>query len=455
MFRADLRQIAEITGGRLAFSEPGLVVQGLSTDSRQVRPGQLFVALKGDRFDGHDYVDSARQAGAAAALVEREVSSPIPQVVVDDTLIALGKLGQWWRSLREDLIVVAVTGSAGKTTTKGMTASILARRGPTLSNRGTENNEIGLPSTLLRLANEEYCVLEMGSRGLGQIDYLAQIARPSVGVITNIGEAHLGVIGGREKIAQAKSELIAALPATGTVVLNREDYFFGLLSEMAPCQVLSFGLSEGDFRAESIHTCVDGTSFVLVGPPGRKEVRLRSLGRHNVLNALAAAAASWACGARGPHIVAGLEAFRGEALRTQIFRREDGTLIVNDAYNASPTSVGALLDLVHDMPGRKVFVFGDMLELGDYAQVAHERVAQQAQEAGIQVLVAVGELGALTGAAAERLGLTVAYARDAEEAAWVAVRLLQPGDVVLVKASRLVGLERVAEYLAEGRARSD
>jgi len=451
-----MQQVATITGGLLGAGVPGageVVVRGVSTDSRQTRAGELFVALKGERFDGHDFVEAAEEKGAAGAVVERSVPCALPQVVVEDALRALGELGRWWREAHA-VTVVAVTGSAGKTTTKGMTAAILQRRAPCLSNPGSENNEIGLPRTLLKLSDEEYCVLEMGARGLGQIEYLARIAQPKIGVITNIGEAHVGLLGGREKIAQAKSELLLALPEEGTAVLNRDDYFFGLLSEMAPCRVLSFGLGQGDFRAEDVQVSPEGTDFVLVGPGGRRPVHLNLPGKHHVANALAAAAAAWAAGARGPDLVEGLEAFEGEAMRTQILRRPDGVTVINDAYNASPTSVAAALELLASLEGRKVFVFGDMLELGEEAEEAHRTVGDQARRAGVEVLVAVGDLGRLAGERAEALGLQVLYAEDAQQASETVPGLVRGGDLVLVKASRAVGLECVAESLMGGEARS-
>ncbi len=449
MFSAKLGQAAEVTQGRLVAGSAEADLRGVATDSRRVSGGELFVALRGERFDGHDFVEAAREAGAVAAVVERELPSPIPQIVVRDSLRALGMLGKWWREQRRPL-VVAVTGSAGKTTSKGMTAAILAQLGLTLSNRGSENNEVGLPGTLLRLGDERYCVLEMGSRALGDLDYLADLAQPKIGVVTNIGEAHLGILGGRDKIAQAKSELVAALPPDGTAVLNREDYFFGVMAEMAPCRVLSFGLREGDFRAEDLRTSVEGSSFVLVGPGGRRPVTLRLAGRHNVQNALAAAAAAWAAGARGPQIAQGLADFAGEAMRTQMIRRADGALIVNDAYNASPTSVRAALELLADLGGRKVFIFGDMLELGEYAEEAHRQVGHDASQAGVEVMVAVGLLGQIAGRQAQQEGVTVLCVEDAAEARQAAEEVVRAGDVVLVKASRAMGLETVADRLSQG-----
>jgi UDP-N-acetylmuramoyl-tripeptide--D-alanyl-D-alanine ligase len=449
MFAATLGEIAAVVQGRLVSGSGEVVVRGVTTDSREAKAGHLFVCLRGERFDGHDFVEAARAAGVAAALVERALPSSLPQVVVGDTLKALGALARWWRR-RQGALVIGVTGSAGKTTTKGMLAAVLGQHRPTLSNPGTENNEIGVPRTLLRLGGEAYCVLEMGARGRGQIAYLAQVAAPQIGVITNIGEAHLGLIGSREQVAAAKGELLAALPPEGTAVLNAEDFFFGVLAELAPCRVVSFGLERGDFRAEEVEVGIEGTSFILAGPAGRAQVRVRLAGRHNAVNAAAAAAAAWAAGAKLEHIVAGLEAYEGEGMRSQIVRRPDGAVIINDAYNASPTSVQAALELLAAMPGRKVMVFGDMLELGEYAQEAHERVGRAAAQAGVAVMVAVGPLAKAAGAVAQHSGVQVLYADSPEEALELAEEIVQPGDVVLVKASRLVGLERVAEGLGGG-----
>lgn len=445
MFAAKVAQVAEITAGRLKGSGD-VAVRGVTTDSRQATPGQLFVALRGEKHDGHDFVQAAAEKGAAAAVVEREVPSAIPQVIVDDTLRALGLLGRWWRE-QQSPTVVAVTGSAGKTTTKGMIAAILERVGPTLCNPGTENNEIGVPRTLLRLGGERFCVLEMGSRGLGQIAYLVEIAWPNIGVITNIGEAHLGLMGGREKVAQAKGELVVGLPEDGVAVLNADDHFFGVLAQLSAAPVVSFGLAAGDYTAEGVRVGLDDARFVLCTPGGRREVSLPVGGRHNVLNALAAAAAAEAAGASLEHVAMGLEGFRPEAMRAEVIRLADGTVVINDAYNASPTSVAAALELLGAAEGRKVLVFGDMLELGEYAQEAHERVGRLAAEAGVALMMAVGKLAKAAGEEAERRGVDVVYADDAGQAAAMITDVLRRGDVVLVKASRLVGLERVVEAL--------
>ncbi|MCX7598600.1 MAG: UDP-N-acetylmuramoyl-tripeptide--D-alanyl-D-alanine ligase [Armatimonadetes bacterium] len=450
-FEATLAEIAEATGGEILGAMAELRVRGVSTDSRTLQPGELFVALKGERFDGHDFVEAARQGGAAAALVSQAVLSPLPQVLVKDTLAALGDLAAWWRRRKPDVVVIGVTGSSGKTTTKGMLAAACAAHGPTLATPGSENAEIGVPRTLLGLENQRYCVLEMAMRGTGQIAYLAEMARPQVGVITNIGEAHIGMpgLGTRERIAAAKGELLVALPPEGTAVLNAEDFFFGVLSEMAPCRVVSFGLEKGDFRAKEVALGRDSSTFRIVAPDGEVTVELPLPGLHNVANALAATAAAWAAGVPIEVIAPALGQFRGEPLRSQVMRRADGAVIINDAYNANPSSVSAALKMLSEAATRRVLVFGDMLELGELAEEAHRAVGRQAAEAGVAVMVAVGELAGLAGETAQGVGVEVHFAADAEDAARIACALVKPGDTVLVKASRAMGLEVVAEALLE------
>lgn len=451
-FEATLGQIAEVTGGEiLEGASPEILARGVSTDSRSLEQGQLFVALKGERFDGHDFVEAARQKGAAAALVARSVPSPLPQVRVADTLAALGDLAAWWRQLRPNLFVIGVTGSSGKTTTKGMIAAACAAHAPTICTPGSENAEIGVPRTLLGVDNERYCVLEMAMRGTGQIAYLARMARPQVGVITNVGEAHIGMpgLGSRERIAAAKGELIAALPPDGAAILNAEDFFFGVLSEMSPCRVVSFGLEKGDFRAKEVVLGRESSTFRVTGPAGEIAIRLPLPGLHNVANALAATAAAWAAGVPLEVVANALAEYRGEALRSQVTRRSDGAVIINDAYNANPSSVAAALKMLSTAQGRRVLVFGDMLELGELAEEAHRAVGRQAVEAKVAVMVATGELGRLAGETAQEAGVEVHFAADAPQAARIACALVRPGDTVLVKASRAIGLEIVAEALLE------
>ena len=446
---ADLTVLldAEFTG-----PDPGLTATGVTTDSRRVQPGAIFVALRGDNHDGHDYVAAALGSGAVAAIVARRPSDLPPEaplLVVADPLRAYGRLGRWWRD-QCPARVLALTGSTGKTSTKALLDAILSPLAPTLTAPGNENNEIGVPCTLLQLTPEHrFCVLEFGMRGPGEIAYLAEISRPEIGLITNIGASHLGRLGGKEAIAQAKSELLLALPPEGRAVLNADDFFFGLLREMAPCPVVSFGLaSEAQVRAEGlVLRGLEGSDFTLCVAGERLPVSLSLPGRHMVPNALAAAAAAWAAGVLPEEIRGGLSSAQGESMRCEVLTLPGSVTVINDSYNASPTSVAAALDLLASLPGRRVLVLGDMLELGQFAQEEHRKVGRQAARTGIDRLVTVGAGAAATAESARAIGLPSVAVGSPAEALEVLRGLLQPGDTVLVKASRGMRLEEIVEGL--------
>ncbi|MGD9495901.1 MAG: UDP-N-acetylmuramoyl-tripeptide--D-alanyl-D-alanine ligase [Armatimonadota bacterium] len=449
-----LREVAAACSGEVQERWAGVSFEGVSTDTRQLARGELFVALVGQKHNGHDFLAAAHEAGAAGAVVARAhgpAGADFPAVVVEDTLRALGCLAGLHRS-RLRAKVAAVTGSTGKTTTKDMLGSIMGLRGRTVVAEGTHNNEVGVPLTLLRVApDDQFCVLEFAMRGPGEIDYLAGIARPEVGVITNIGQSHVGRLGSREAIAQTKAELLGHLSAEGAAVLNADDFFFGVLTAMAPCRVVSFAIeAEADFRAEQIREGdLEGIAFELVTPAGRAEVSLAMPGRHNVMNALAAAAAGAQLGAALPQIVDGLESCAGGAMRMQRVRGRRGSTIINDAYNASPDSVAAALDVLAAAPGRRVFVFGDMLEMGEAGPAAHREVGALAARMGVARLVSVGELAALAAEEAGRRGVRSDSVADAAAAAELLGPELGPGDCVLVKGSRGMHLEGVVEALAD------
>jgi len=450
----NLTEIAEIIGGRLQ-GQP-LVEQPtrVSTDSRTLQCGELFFALPGEQFDGHDFVAPALRAGAAAAVVSRrlaEIPENAPLIQVEDTLRAYGRLGGWHRE-QSKARVIAITGSTGKTTTKRLLSGILCRQGPTLVAPGTENNEIGVPRTLLRLTDEHrFCVLEFGMRGRGEIAYLAEISHPEIGVLTNIGASHLGRLGSREVIAQSKAELLQALPPEGRAILNADDFFFGLLQEISAAPVLSFGLSpQADVRAENIELLgLAGSRFGLCLGEQRMDIELPLLGEHNISNALAAAAAAWAATGSTEGLQEGLREAKSEPMRGQVLNLPGPLTIINDAYNASPTSVAAALDLLASLPGRKVLVLGDMLELGEYAEREHRQVGERAAAGGVAWLVAVGPGAAWAAEAARERGLATSSVADAAAALGVLREGLQPGDVVLVKASRRLALEQVVQGLQD------
>ncbi len=412
MIPTTLRDIADACLGELRGCDPAATVSGVATDTRDLRPGEVFVALKGETHDGHEFAQTALDMSASAAVVRCAGELQGPCIVVDDTLLAFGRIGARARGA-SDATFLAVTGSAGKTTTKDILGSIVALDGPSLVAPGTENNEIGVPRLLLQLTPEHrYCVLELAMRGPGEIAYLADICRPQIGLITNVGEAHIGRLGSREAIAEAKAELLRALPEDGTAVLNADDFFFGLFMEMAPCPVVSFGLDEAPTDSELHVTAGDVKARGL--RPARFELRLgdESLpvslqvpGLHNVRNALAAAAAATAAGIAPSVIKAGIESYAGSPMRTQIIQAPGGYTIINDAYNASPTSTPEAVKLLGQCEGRRIFVFGDMLELGAGSERAHRDIGKMAAHHGVDWLITVGELAAVAAEEADLEGV--------------------------------------------------
>lgn len=432
-----------------AEADPELL--GVSTDTRTLQPGELFVALTGENFDGHEFVAEAVRGGAAAIVVETgridAATTRVPVIEVPSTVEALGVIGLYWRRQCQAR-VVAVTGSAGKTTTKDMIAAVLARAGSVTVTEATENNEIGVAQTLLRLGeHDRFCVLEFGMRGAGEIDYLARISRPDVAVITNIGEAHIGRLGSREAVAQAKAEILHRLQPHDYAVLNADDFFFSLLAELTSAQVVSFGFGDADIAVQEFtHLGLRGSQVTLRVGDELLHVELQLPGRHNAANAAAAAAAAYALGVDPAHIAAGLSDFTARDMRSQVSAAH-GYTIINDAYNASPTSVPPALEVLATAEGRKVFVFGDMLELGAAAEDAHRRIGRLAAERHVDILIAVGALAPLAASEAEAFGVQTHRAPDAEAAAQLVRSVVAPGDTILVKASRGMYLERVVEVL--------
>lgn len=369
---------------------------GVSIDSRAIGAGQLFVALTGPRFDGHDYLADVAAKGAVAALVQKEVpGAPLPQLVVADTRLALGQLGAINRSAFKGP-VAAITGSSGKTTVKEMLAAILREQGPALATRGNLNNDLGAPLTLLELAPEhQAAVIELGASRLGEIRYTVGLAQPQVVLINNAGTAHVGEFGGPDKIIEAKGEILEGLGQGGTAVLNLDDKAFGIWRTRAGSHaVLSFSMDkpEADFRAIDIHTDERGCpAFTLVCAQGQAKVQLNLLGRHNVLNATAAAAAASAMGVSLEVIGRGLNAVQPVKGRTVAQVTAEGARVIDDSYNANPSSVCAAVDILAGFSGRTVLVLGDIGELGDWAAEGHRQVGAYAQ-GKVDALYAVGPL---------------------------------------------------------------
>ncbi|GLH38397.1 UDP-N-acetylmuramoyl-tripeptide--D-alanyl-D-alanine ligase [Pseudomonas moraviensis] len=367
---------------------------GVSIDSRAIQPGQLFIALTGPRFDGHDYLNDVAGKGAVAALVEREVAdSALPQLLVKDTRQALGQLGALNRAAFTQP-VAAVTGSSGKTTVKEMLASILRTRGPVLATRGNLNNDLGVPLTLIELAPEHTsAVIELGASRLGEIAYTVGLTKPHVAILNNAGTAHVGEFGGPEKIVEAKGEIIEGLAADGIAVLNLDDKAFGIWKiRAAGRQVLTFALSnsEANFHASDLATDARGCpAFNLHTPEGSERVQLNLLGTHNVANALAAAAAAHALGVSLFGIATGLGAVQPVKGRTVAQLAKNGMRVIDDTYNANPTSMCAAVDILAGFSGRTVLVLGDIGELGDWAEQGHRDVGEYAR-GKVSALYAVG-----------------------------------------------------------------
>ncbi len=439
----SLAQVAGPLRGRLLGADRRF--GAVSTDSRQVARGELFVALPGERFDGHDFVAAAGARGASAALVSRPGQYPLPCLQVADTARALGALGQLNRDGFAGALV-GITGSNGKTTAKNMLAGILARRGGTLATRGNFNNRIGLPLTLSRLApRHRYAVVEMGASRAGDIAYLAGLARPDVAVLLNAQAAHLEGFGSLREVAEAKGEIYQSLGPGGSGVLNADSEFSALWRELLGARsAVSFGLSAAaDWRASAIRDeGARGCAFALAGPAGRHPVRLRLAGAHNVGNALAAAAAAAALGVAAEDIVAGLESTRAAPGRLCVGRAASGALVIDDSYNANPGSVRAAIDVLVKTPGRHCLILGAMAELGEDSEALHRQVGDYARRRGVECLWLVG--GAAP--AARGFGARARVFAAIEELPDPAQRFAA-GDAILVKGSRGAAMERVVAML--------
>lgn len=466
MIRLRLDEIADATGGRLAAGDGADTVDAVTTDSRRIPDGRaLFVAIRGEQADGHDYLDGAVAAGAAAVLTEREVALPDGPgvIVVDDTWQAIARLGAAVRD-RVDPFVVAITGSVGKTTTKDLTAAALGAARRTVAAEGSYNNELGVPLTLLSVeADTEALVVEIGARGVGHVAELVPHVRPDVSIVTAVAEVHLELFGDIDAVAVAKGELVEGLDAAGTAVLNADDRRVAAMAVRAPGEVLRYGLA-GVERADqdapdlvAEHVTLDRlarASFTAVTPWGRADVTLPVAGRHHVSNALAALAAAGVAGVPIAAAAAALGGARISAWRGEVTER-DGLVVLNDAYNANPTSVVAALEMLTtvERTGRTIAVLGVMAEIGPTAEAEHEAVGRRAAELDVDLVVAVGEEAAGIARGARDGGLPAERVETVADAAAATALLrgrLADGDVLLVKASRVGGLEAVAAAVLDG-----
>ncbi|HEY8282665.1 MAG TPA: UDP-N-acetylmuramoyl-tripeptide--D-alanyl-D-alanine ligase [Leifsonia sp.] len=467
MIALTLAEIAAATRGELLLegtgATPSTVVDGLSTtDSREVEPGTIFFAKPGEFTDGHNFVPQAVEAGAALAVVDHPLEVRIPQLLVEDTVVALGDLATEVvaRVRSEGLLkVLAVTGSNGKTTTKNLLRAILSPVGPTIAPRASFNNEVGAPVTMLEVTREtQFLVAEMGASGIGEIARLVRMARPDVGIVLKVGLAHAGEFGGIEATLKAKTEMVSDLLESDVAILNRDDPRVASMADKTIARVLWFGLDDGaDVRATDVVSSARGTSFVLHLPDGSsRPVLFQVLGEHHVMNALAAAAAAHTVDVDIDTIVAGLQSVqRAERWRMEVMGGARGVTIINDAYNASPDSMAAALKTLAQIAepgGRTVAVLGEMSELGEFSGEEHDRIGLLAVRLGIDQLVVVGP-------AARRMHISTInegswdgeseYFETQDEAFERLSATLTAGDTVLVKSSNSAGLRFLGDRLGE------
>jgi UDP-N-acetylmuramoyl-tripeptide--D-alanyl-D-alanine ligase len=447
MLSHTLAGLAAATGGALHGADRGF--SAVTTDTRKMTAGELFVALNGPNFDGHNFVATAAAGGAAGALVQRYLPMALSQVLVSNTRRALGRYAAHWRS-RFAIPLIGVTGSNGKTTVKEMIAAILRRRGLALATQGNLNNDIGVPLTLLRLEDTHTgAVVEMGTNHPGEIAYLAGLARPTVGVITNAGSAHLEALGDVAGVAREKGALFAGLAADGTAVINADDTYAPLWRELkGERRAFEFGSSRAaDFSLApgSRQSGAQGQRFRMTTPAGEATIELPLPGEHNAMNALAAAASAWAAGASLAEIVAGLGEVAAVAGRLQAMAGPNGSRLIDDSYNANPGSLAAALAVAAASTTSLWLVLGDMGELGPAAPALHAEAGRRARELGIERLLAVGELSREAvrafGAGAQHFATLPALLEALQGE-------LSANVTVLIKGSRSMRLERVAAALA-------
>ncbi|MBR1781124.1 MAG: UDP-N-acetylmuramoyl-tripeptide--D-alanyl-D-alanine ligase [Oscillospiraceae bacterium] len=452
-----LEQVAQATGGRLltpALAEQ--TIHDVCTDSRKIKKGCLFLPLVGDRFDGHDYIDSALEHGALAVLTAKEPQSPVAgrgYILVSDTQDALRDLAVYYRNLFH-IPVIAVTGSVGKTTTKDMVAAVLGEKYNVLKTDGNFNNNIGLPLTIFRLTHaHEIAVLEMGMNHLGEIDYLTRIARPDVALITNIGDAHIENLGCRENTLKAKAEVFHGMTAEGRAVLNGDDVLLRTLDGRIDQAITWCGAgSDNDWRGEELcEQWDDHMTCTLASPTGSWEQYIPGLGAHMIYPVTMAAAVGRMFGLTDEQINRGILEFEPTKMRMAILHRGDDITILNDTYNANPQSMRAALDILSKQSSRKrIAVLGDMLELGDLGPSLHQSVGRFLGIARIDCLVTVGKLAEYIADGAEESGVSEIYrCANQAQAQKALAQAVIPGSTVLVKASRGMRFEHLVEYLAE------
>jgi UDP-N-acetylmuramoyl-tripeptide--D-alanyl-D-alanine ligase len=448
MIHMTLRQAAETLG----VNAPNTTAEfdGISIDSRTIKPGNLFIAIRGERVDGHDYVETARQQGAVAAIVSHAVDCALPQIIVKDTTDALGQLGTKWRS-QFTLPVIAVTGSNGKTTLKNMIASIMVaacnnNENEVLATQGTLNNHWGLPLTLSRLnKNHKFAAIEMGMNHFGEINYLTSLTQPNVAVITNAGASHLEGLGDVAGVARAKGEIFSGLQKNGVAILNRDDAFFTFWhSLIGDHHFITFGFHPTANVTATINHSEQVQSITLQTPEGNIDIDLPLLGKHNVHNALAAAAATLAVGISLKDIKAGLEQIKPAPGRLQLHTLSNGVKVIDDTYNANPFSLQAAINILSTFAGKKILVLGDMKELGNEAASLHQEAGKNIRQAGIDYLFTYGDMSA---DCAHSFGQGAYHFSDQHKLVEALKPFLHNTTTILVKGSRSMRMEKVVAEL--------
>ena len=444
-----LSEIAQVLGQK---TEKEAEISSISTDTRTIEKGCVFIAIKGDRFDGHDFAEKAVENGAEAVITERKIDG-IPCIVTENTRTAYLKLAEYYR-MKFSPVLAGVTGSVGKTTTKEMIALVLSEKYNTLKTSGNLNNEIGLPKTLFNLESSHgAAVIEMGMSALGEIERLSRTARPTIGVITNIGFSHIENLHSQQGILQAKLEILRGMDSSAPLIVNADDVSLYPLTYQLGREVLSYGIKnpDSDFRAVDISEDDDKTYFTVEYRDGRKDITLPCIGRHNIMNALAAFCVGIKSGLTPDEIASALMKYKPDGLRQNIVEKGEQTVII-DCYNASPDSMRASLTVLSLLKNpRKIAVLGSMLELGELSPMLHEKVAEFAAESKTDKLFCYGDECKYTVKRAMELGLDVTYINDKKELAQALKEYLQPKDAVLFKGSRGMKLEEVISMVYDSQ----
>ncbi|EJM9603028.1 TPA: UDP-N-acetylmuramoyl-tripeptide--D-alanyl-D-alanine ligase [Escherichia albertii] len=448
MISITLSQLTDILNGELKGAD--IALDAVTTDTRKLTPGCLFVALKGERFDAHDFADQAKAGGAGALLVSRSLDIDLPQLIVKDTRLAFGQLAAWVRQ-QVPARVVALTGSSGKTSVKEMTAAILSQCGNTLYTAGNLNNDIGVPMTLLRLTPEyDYAVIELGANHQGEIAWTVSLTRPEAALVNNLAAAHLEGFGSLAGVAKAKGEIFTGLPENGIAIMNADNNdCLNWQSVIGSRKVWRFSpnAANSDFTATNIHVTSHGTEFTLQTPTGSVDVLLPLPGRHNIANALAAAALAMSVGATRDAIKAGLANLKAVPGRLFPIQLAENQLLLDDSYNANVGSMTAAVQVLAEMPGYRVLVVGDMAELGAESEACHVQVGEAAKAAGIDRVLSVGKQSHAIGAAS---GVGEHFADKTALIAHLKTLIAEQQVItILVKGSRSAAMEEVVRALQE------